>query len=79
MAFCFSKSKYTTVFQCPKILWLRENKPEEEEPLSEQEQEILDNGNAVGDLAMGIFGDYVEVTAHRADDPDRIDKEIYFE
>ena len=35
MAFYFSKSKYTTAFQCPKILWLRENKPEEEEPLSE--------------------------------------------
>lgn len=73
MSFYFSKSKYTTAFQCPKILWLREHKPEEEEPLSEQEQEILDNGNAVGDLAMGIFGDYVEVTAHRADDPDRLD------
>ena len=35
MSFYFSKSKYTTAFQCSKILWLREHKPEEEEPLSE--------------------------------------------
>lgn len=73
MAFYFSKSRYTTAFQCPKILWLREHKPEEEEPISEQQQEVLDNGNVVGDLAMGLFGNFVEVTTLRDDGSDKLD------
>ena len=73
MSFYFSKSRYTTAFQCPKILWLREHKPEEEEPLSEQDQAVLDNGNMVGDLAMGLFGDFVEVTTYRADNSEKLD------
>lgn len=60
-----SKSKYCEIHQCPKIAWLQKNKPEEyisdENVLSRME-----SGNKVGDLAMGIFGDFREVTAFDA-------------
>lgn len=56
-----SKSKYTTFCQCPKALWLKTYKPEAE-VIDENRQAILERGNEVGDLAMGLFGDYVEVT-----------------
>ncbi len=61
-----SKSKYTTFRQCAKALWLRVNKPEEavEDPSVEAR---FAAGNVVGDLAMGLFGDFVEVTTLRAD------------
>ena len=58
----FSKSKYCGLWQCPKIAWLQKYKPEEmyvEGGVASR----LAAGNEVGDLAMGIFGDYVEVTA----------------
>ena len=59
----FSKSKYCGLWQCPKIAWLQKYKPEE---LSVDSGVMarMDAGNEVGDLAMGIFGDYVEVTAY---------------
>lgn len=56
-----SKSKYTTFCQCPKALWLKVFKPETE-VIDNARQAILERGNEVGDLAMGLFGDYVEVT-----------------
>lgn len=55
-----SKSKYCSAVQCPKILWLQKNKPEAFDD-SVVDQAVLERGNAVGDLAMGLFGDYVEV------------------
>ena len=55
-----SKSKYCNAVQCPKMLWLKKNKPEEFDD-SVMNQVILDNGSEVGDLAMGLFGEYVEV------------------
>ena len=55
-----SKSSYCSAVQCPKMLWLRKNKPEAFDA-SSMNQAVLDRGNAVGDLAMGLFGDYVEV------------------
>ena len=58
-----SKSKYCGLWQCPKIAWLRKYKPEE----AVMDGSVLDRmnaGNEVGDLAMGLFGDYVEVTAY---------------
>lgn len=60
----FSKSKYTSFCQCPKIIWLSKNKPEE---LSTDESTMarFESGNEVGDLAMGYFGDFVEVTAYK--------------
>ncbi len=55
-----SKSKYCSAVQCPKLLWLSKYKPEtvEADPAN---QVVPDRGSAVGDLAMGLFGDYVEV------------------
>ena len=56
----FSKSRYCSGVQCPKILWLRQNMPEEFDD-GVMNQAILSAGNDVGDLAMGLFGEYTEV------------------
>ena len=56
----FSKSRYCSCIQCPKILWLKEHLPEEFDD-SVMNQTVLATGNDVGDLAMGLFGDYTEV------------------
>lgn len=58
-----SKSKYCEIHQCPKIAWLRKYKPEE---FTSDDSTLLrmENGNEVGDLAMGFFGDFVEVTTY---------------
>lgn len=56
-----SKSKYTTFCQCQKALWLKTHKPEVE-VIEDDRQARLDRGNEVGDLAMGLFGNFVEVT-----------------
>lgn len=56
----FSKSRYCCGIQCPKMLWLKKNMPEEFDD-SVMNQAILSAGNDVGDLAMGLFGDYTEV------------------
>lgn len=60
--FYFSKSKYTTFLQCPKMLWLKTYHPElavEDEGAKER----MKTGNEVGDLAMGLFGEFEEMTA----------------
>lgn len=58
-----SKSKYTAFRQCPKILWMRTYMPEEE--LDDQTLKArFKSGNEVGDLAMGLFGAYEEVTSY---------------
>ena len=61
-----SKSKYCNFWQCPKMAWLNKYKPEEktEDPNLEA---IFTRGNEVGDLAMGLFGDFVEVTTYTDD------------
>ena len=61
-----SKSKYTRYCQCPKMLWMDTYKKElaKEDPAL---QRRFDEGNEVGDLAMGLLGDYVETTAYTAD------------
>ena len=58
-----SKSKYCGLWQCPKIAWLRKYKPEEW-VLDDGTLARMEAGNEVGDLAMGLFGDFVEVTAY---------------
>jgi hypothetical protein len=58
-----SKSKYCALWQCPKIAWLNQYKPEEK-TLDASVEARMAAGNEVGDLAMGLFGDYVEVTAY---------------
>ena len=60
MPFSLSKSRYCSAVQCPKMLWLRQNTPEEFDD-SVMNEAVLTTGNEVGDLAMGLFGDYVEV------------------
>ena len=61
-----SKSKYTKSCQCPKALWLGVNKPDEATVDAGVEARFAE-GNVVGDLAMGLFGDFVEVTTYKAD------------
>lgn len=60
MKLYLSKSKYCNAVQCPKMLWMKKNKPEEFDE-SVMNQVVLDNGSEVGDVAMGLFGPYVEV------------------
>ena len=64
--FYFSKSKYCDFRQCPKIPWLKKYKPEEY-AVDAQTQARFTAGNEVGDLAMGLFGEYVEVTSYKPD------------
>lgn len=55
-----SKSKYCNAIQCPKMLWLSKYKKEVFDD-GVMNQSVLEQGNEVGDLAMGLFGEYVEV------------------
>ena len=52
-----SKSRYTEGVRCEKLLWLSCYKKEEMEDLGNDF--VFENGNIVGDLARGIFGEYV--------------------
>ena len=61
-----SKSKYCGLWQCPKIAWLNKYKPEEM-VINDAIQSRMDAGNMVGDLAMGLFGEFVEVTAYNSE------------
>lgn len=54
MSYRFSKSRYCSGVQCPKILWLKKNKPELFDS-SVMNDTILNTGNEVGDLAMRLF------------------------
>lgn len=71
--FYFSKSKYCLVWQCPKLLWLNKYKPELK-PEDPSLQSRFDDGNTVGDMAMGLFGDFTEVTAFKDDGKLDLDK-----
>lgn len=53
-----SKSKYCAGRQCPKILWMERNMPEQK---AEQDDSRMKAGLMVGDLAMGYFGEFTEV------------------
>lgn len=61
-----SKSKYCGLWQCPKIAWLNKYKPDEM-VINDAIQNRMDAGNVVGDLAMGLFGEFVEVTAYNGE------------
>ncbi|MBP5774320.1 MAG: hypothetical protein J6W36_01345, partial [Clostridiales bacterium] len=61
-----SKSKYCGLWQCAKIAWLRQYKPEAA-VIDDAVQARYNAGNVVGDLAMGLFGDFVEVTVKNGD------------
>ncbi len=59
-----SKSRYVAFRQCPKLLWLSINKPEE---AAEADELRMAAGIAVGNLAKGYFGAYKEATVTKAD------------
>ena len=61
-----SKSKYCAFVQCPRNLWLKTYKPELAAPNTSLDAR-MESGNEIGDLAMQLFGDFVEVTAHKDD------------
>lgn len=63
----FSKSKYCLMRQCPKLLWLDTYHKElkTEDPSRDERMAV---GNEIGDLAMGLFGDFTEVTVLKDDD-----------
>ena len=54
-----SKSKFCRGYQCPKMLWMDNYKKEEQTPMSNEQ--VLENGTEVGELARGLFGDYVNI------------------
>ncbi len=59
MGYVISKSKYCKGIQCPKILWMDENKPEcASDTLSES---VLKTGTMVGELARSYFGSFSTV------------------
>ena len=62
-----SKSRYTKYCQCAKALWLSVNKPEEATVDAGVEARFAE-GNVVGDLAMSLFGHFVEVTTMTEDE-----------
>lgn len=51
-----SKSKYCCGIQCPKMLWMGMNMPDE--AVQTASETVLENGNKVGDLARNYFGAY---------------------
>ena len=61
-----SKSRYTKGIQCPKMLWMDLHMPEKFDE-SVMNQAVLDTGSMVGDIAMGYYGEFVEVP-YRSDD-----------
>jgi len=61
-----SKSRYTLFRQCPKALWLKTYRPEKA-VVSDALQQRFEAGNAVGDLAMGLFGEFTEVTTYTSE------------
>ena len=61
-----SKSRYTAFCQCPKNLWLKVYKPDEAQ-IDDAMMARFAEGNKVGDLAMGLFGDYIEAKAKKPD------------
>ena len=58
-----SKSKYCLAYQCQKLLWLNKCKPE----LENKDPSLaarIEAGYLVGNLAKGLFGEYVDTTTY---------------
>lgn len=66
-----SKSRYTQGVTCGKKLWLSCFKPEASEETTNDG--VFENGNKVGELARGLFGDY-ELVEFNTDFKNMIDK-----
>ena len=61
-----SKTDFVRGLQCEKMLWLDAHAPQLK-IIPPEVQARLDAGNVFGDDTMGIFGEYVETTAYKAD------------
>lgn len=61
-----SKSKYCQLWQCPRLLWLNQHRPELKSQNAALEERMA-VGNEVGDLAMELFGDFTETTVFKED------------
>ena len=59
-----TKTSFMRGMQCPKMLWLDKHKPSLK-VIPPEIQARLDAGNDFGDLAMGMFGPYEEMTVYR--------------
>ena len=59
-----SKSKYCLLAQCPKLLWLEKYHSDLKTEDASREDRMA-TGNDVGDLAMGLFGDFTEATVYK--------------
>lgn len=72
----FSKSKYCAFWQCPKIAWLNQFRPEERVADASADSH-MEAGQEVGKLARNLFGTYVDVTTYvnqRLDIPSMLEK-----
>ncbi len=54
-----SKSRYCRGIQCKKMLWLEKNKPEEMEKIDNSS--VLNQGNAVHEVARYLFGEHINI------------------
>ena len=64
-----SKSLYVRMWKCPKEAWIHRYHPEAV-PQDANRTARLRTGDEVGDLARGLFGPYVNVTAYRENGAD---------
>lgn len=55
-----SKSRFCSAVQCPKMLWLMQNRPEQFDN-SVMNENILNTGTEVGRKARELFGHYTEI------------------
>ena len=67
-----SKSLYVTGSQCMKALWLKINKPEEEE-ISDALESRFDVGHEIGALARQLFTPFTLIEATKPDGRPDID------
>ncbi len=58
-----TKTSFMRGMQCPKMLWLDRHKPDQK-IIPPYIQQRLDAGNDFGDLAMGMFGPFEEMTVY---------------
>lgn len=54
-----SKSSYCKCVQCEKILWL--SKYKKDDAVTGNNESVFETGKEVGELAKGLFGDYVDI------------------
>ena len=59
----FSKSKYCAFWQCPKMAWLNQYRPEERGEDGNADAH-MEAGQEVGQLARKLFGPFVDVTSY---------------